>query len=146
VSTIIRIVHMGAIMPIIKRLADVPHPARYSHAVVATGPLAFVAGQVALDADGQLVGPGDLAAQTAQALRNMGTVLGELGASWADVVRFNWYLIDVTAIQTVRDELEKVLRPALGDRQNPASTLVQAAALFRPDVLVEVDAVVALPE
>jgi enamine deaminase RidA (YjgF/YER057c/UK114 family) len=133
-------------MPIIKRLADVPHAARYSHAVVATGPLAFVAGQVALDADGQLVGPGDLAAQTAQALRNMGTVLSELGAGWADVVRLNWYLVDVTAIQTVRDELDKVPRPALGDRHNPASTLLQAAALFRPDVLVEVDAVVALPE
>ncbi len=133
-------------MPIIRRVVDVPHPARYSHAVVATGPLAFVAGQVALDAEGRLVGPGDLAAQTAQALRNIETVLGELGAGWADVVRFTWYMVDVTAIQTVRDELDKVLRPALGDRHNPASTLIQAAALFRPDVLVEVDAVVSLPQ
>jgi len=133
-------------MPIIQRLADVPHPARYSHAVVATGKLAFVAGQVALDAHGELVGPGDLAAQTTQALRNLEAVLGELGADWSHVVRMNWYLVDVTQIQTVRDVLEPFLRPALGERTNPASTLIQAAALFRPDVLVEVDAVVALPE
>lgn len=133
-------------MPIINRLTDVPHPARYSHAVVATGRLAFIAGQVALDAEGRLIGEGDLAAQTTQALRNIETVLGELGAGWADVVRLNWYLVDVTAIQTVRDELDKALRPALGEGNRPASTLIQAAALFRPDVLVEVDAVVALPD
>ncbi len=133
-------------MPIIQRLGDVPHPARYSHAVVATGKLAFVAGQVALDAEGQLVGAGDLAAQTAQALRNLETVLGELGAAWTDVVRMNWYLVDATQIQTIRDVLEEFLRPALGERSNPASTLIQAAALFRPDVLVEVDAVVTLPD
>ncbi len=137
---------MGVDVPIIQRLADVPHPARYSHAVVATGRLAFVAGQVALDAEGRLVGAGDLAAQTAQALRNLETVLGELGAAWTDVVRMNWYLADVTQIQTIRDVLEEFLRPALGERSNPASTLIQAAALFRPDVLVEVDAVVALPD
>ena len=133
-------------MPVIQRLADVPHPARYSHAVVATGKLAFVAGQVALDAEGQLVGEGDLAMQVTQALRNLETVLGELGADWTDVARLNWYVVDVTQIQTIRDVLEEFLRPSLGERTNPASTLIQAAALFRPDALVEVDAVVALPE
>jgi len=137
---------MGAAVPIIRRLTDVPHPARYSHAVVATGKLAFVAGQVALDAEGQLVGAGDLAAQTEQALRNLETVLGELGAGWPDVVRLNWYLADVSGIQIVRDAIERIVRPALGELANPASTLIQAAALFRPDALVEVDAVVALPE
>jgi enamine deaminase RidA (YjgF/YER057c/UK114 family) len=136
----------GVIVPIIQRLADVPHPARYSHAVIATGKLAFVAGQVALDADGRLVGAGDLAAQTAQALRNLETVLGELGADWTNVAKLNWYVADVTQIQTIRDVLEEFLRPVLGERTNPASTLIQAAALFRPDVLVEVDAVVALPQ
>ena len=133
-------------MPIIQRITDVPHPARYSHAVVATGPIAFIAGQVALDADGKLVGPGDLAAQTDQALRNLETVLTELGADWGDVVRLSWYLVDVSEIQTVRDTLEAYLRPVLTERPNPASTLIQVAALFRPDVLVEVDAVVSLRE
>ncbi len=62
------------------------------------------------------------------------------------MVRLNWYLLDVTQIQTVRDVIASILGPALGGLGNPASTLIQAAALFRPDVLVEVDAVVALPE
>jgi enamine deaminase RidA (YjgF/YER057c/UK114 family) len=133
-------------MPIIRQIIDIPHPARYSHAVVATGKLAFVAGQVALDAEGELVGPGDLGAQTAQALRNMEIVLGELGADWSHVARLTWYLVDVSGIQAVRDAIEAFLRPTLGERPNPASTLIQAAALFRPDALVEVDAVVALPD
>jgi enamine deaminase RidA (YjgF/YER057c/UK114 family) len=133
-------------MPIIQRLTDVPHPARYSHAVVATGRLAFVAGQVAMDAEGNFVGVGDMRAQVTQALTNTQTVLTELGATFAQVVRFNWYLADVNRIQVVREVLEQFLRPVLGELPNPASTLIQVAALFRPEALVEVDAVVALPE
>ncbi|MGH3414999.1 MAG: RidA family protein, partial [Actinocrinis sp.] len=121
-------------------------PAQYSHAVVATGRLAFVAGQVSMDAEGAFVGVGDMRAQVTQALTNMRTVLTELGATFAEVVRFNWYLADVSEIQVVRDVLEQFLRPVLGELANPASTLIQVAALFRPEALVEVDAVVALPE
>ena len=100
-------------MPIVDRLASVPDLAPgpgFAHAVTITGKLAFVSGQVALDSDSQLAGPGDLAAQTAQALRNLHRILG-----------------------------------ALGGGPNPASTLVQVAALFWPELLVEVDAVVAVP-
>jgi enamine deaminase RidA (YjgF/YER057c/UK114 family) len=116
----------------------------YSHAVTVIGPLAFVSGQVALDAEGNLVGPGDLAAQTRQALLNLEGVLAQLGATWADVVKFGWYLTDVAEIQKVRDIRDEFIRPVLGDRPNPASTLVQVASLFRPEFLIEVEAVVAL--
>jgi enamine deaminase RidA (YjgF/YER057c/UK114 family) len=128
-------------MGIIERIGEGPG---YSHAVTVTGALAFVSGQVALDADGRLVGPEDLRAQTVQAMRNLEGVLNHLGASWADVVKLGWYLISVTEIQTVRDVRDEFLRPVLGDRPNPASTLVQVSSLFRPELLVEVDAVVAL--
>lgn len=136
-------------MPISDRLTDVPDVAPgagYSHAVVASGRLAFVAGQVAVDADGQLVGQGDLAAQTRQALTNLQSILAALGSSWSDVVRLGWYVTDVEDLQTVRDIRDQFLSPALGDRSNPASTLVQVASLFRPEFLIEVDAVVALPD
>jgi enamine deaminase RidA (YjgF/YER057c/UK114 family) len=116
----------------------------YSQAVTVTGTLAFVSGQVALDGEGNLVGPGDLAAQTRQAMQNLEGVLAQLGATWADVVKFGWYLTDVTEIQKVRDVRDEFLRPLLGDRPNPASTLVQVAGLFRPEFLIEVEAVVAL--
>jgi enamine deaminase RidA (YjgF/YER057c/UK114 family) len=135
-------------VPIVDRLASVPDvapPPGFSHAVTVSGRLAFVSGQVALDADGQLVGPGALAAQTAQALRNLHAILRSLGADWPDVVRFGWYVLDAGSVQVIRDVRDQFIRPSLGDRPNPASTLVQVAALFRPGFLVEVDAVVALP-
>jgi enamine deaminase RidA (YjgF/YER057c/UK114 family) len=118
----------------------------YSHAVVTSGKLAFVAGQVAVDATGALVGANDLKAQATQALDNLHRVLSALNADWGDVVRFGWYVLDATQVQVIRDAREAVLRPILGDQPNPASTLVQVASLFRPGFLVEVDAVVALPD
>jgi enamine deaminase RidA (YjgF/YER057c/UK114 family) len=128
-------------MGIIDRVGEGPG---YSHAVTVTGTLAFVSGQVALDDEGNLVGPGDLEAQTRQALRNLEGVLAQLGATWADVVKFGWYLTDVTEIQKVRDVRDEFIRPMLGDRPNPASTLVRVAGLFRPEFMIEVEAVVAL--
>jgi enamine deaminase RidA (YjgF/YER057c/UK114 family) len=135
-------------VPILDRLASVPNVAPgpgFAHAVTVTGKLAFVSGQVALGADGQVVGAGDLAAQTAQALRNLRGILNELGAGWPDVVRFSWYVLDAGSVQVIRDVRDEFIGPSLGDRPSPASTLVQVAALFRPELLVEVDAVVAVP-
>jgi enamine deaminase RidA (YjgF/YER057c/UK114 family) len=135
-------------MPIHNRLTEVPElaPGRgYAHAVTASGQLAFISGQIALDADGQLVGPGDLRAQTEQAMRNLRNILRSLGADWSDVVRFTWYVVDVKEVQLIRDVRDEFIRPVLGDAPNPASSLVQVAGLFRPDLLVEVEAVAALP-
>lgn len=135
-------------MPISDRLTSVPDLAPgpgFAHAVTVTGTVAFVSGQVALDADGSLVGAGDLAAQTAQALRNLHGILVALGADWPDVVRFGWYVLDAGSVQTIRDVRDEFIGGPLGGRPNPASTLVQVAALFRPELLVEVDAVVAVP-
>jgi enamine deaminase RidA (YjgF/YER057c/UK114 family) len=117
----------------------------YSHAVVTIGRTAFVSGQIALDADGNVVGPGDIAAQTRQALGNLEQVLTALGATWRDVAKLGWYVMDVNDLQVIRDVREEFLSSALGDLPNPASTLVQVAALVRPELLVEVDATVALP-
>lgn len=128
-------------MGIIDRVGEGPG---YSHAVTVTGTLAFVSGQVPVDGEGNVVGAGDLEAQTRQAMLNLEGVLAKLGATWADVVKFGWYVIDVTQVQKVRDVRDEFLRPVLGDRPNPGSTLVQVASLVRPEFLVEVEAVVAL--
>jgi enamine deaminase RidA (YjgF/YER057c/UK114 family) len=135
-------------MPITDRVTlidGVPAPNGYSHAVVASGRTAYVSGQVPLDADGNLVGGSDIGAQTLQCLANIGRILDTLEASWRDVIKIGWYVTDATQVQAVRDARDAILRPVLGDLPNPASTLVEVAALFRPDLLVEVDAVVALP-
>lgn len=135
-------------MPLLDHLTEAagvaPGPG-YSHAVTVSGRLAFVSGQVAVDAAGQLVGADDMGAQATQALRNLQGVLRALGAGWPDVAKLSWFVLDVTEIQAIRDARDEIIRPALGDRPNPASTLVQVASLFRPGFLVEVEAVVALP-
>jgi enamine deaminase RidA (YjgF/YER057c/UK114 family) len=131
-------------VPIHDRLNEVlgnPPANGYAHAVTASGRTAHISGQIALDADGQLVGPGDLRDQTTQCLRNMENILAELGAGWPDVIRFTWYLLDVAGVQVVRDVRDEFL----GDAPKPASSLIQVAGLFRPDLLIEVEAVVALP-
>src|SRR5215469_562424 len=135
-------------MPVTSRLTAVPGVAPgpgFAHAVSVAGSLAFISGQVALNGDGALVGPGDIAAQTRQALANVHAIVRALGADWPDVARFGWYVLDASAVQVIRDVRDEIIRPALGDRPNPASSLVQVAALVRPEFLIEVDAVVALP-
>jgi enamine deaminase RidA (YjgF/YER057c/UK114 family) len=136
-------------MPLLDHITNVPGVAPgpgFSHAVTVTGPLAFVSGQVALDAAGLLVGAGNMREQATQALRNLHGVLRALGADWPDIARFGWYVTDVSELQSIRDVRDAFIRQSLGDRPNPASTLVQVASLFRPEFLVEVDAVVALPD
>ena len=105
-------------MPIVDRLTSVPDVAPgpgFAHAVTTSGKLAFVSGQVALDAGGQLVGPGDLAAQTAQALRNLHRILGALGADWPDVARFAWYVRDAGSVQVIRDVRDEFIGASLGE-------------------------------
>ncbi|MCI0686237.1 MAG: RidA family protein [Sporichthyaceae bacterium] len=136
-------------MPVHDRITAVSGlapPPGYSHAVTASGHLAFVSGQIALDTDGQVVGIGDLAVQTEQALTNLHRIIKSMGADWPDVLKLGWYLLDVKDVQIIREVRNRVIRPALGDLPNPASTLVQVAALVRPEFLVEVDAVVAVPD
>lgn len=54
-------------------------------------------------------------------------------------------MLDASLVQTIRDVRDQLIRPSFGEKPNPASTLVQVAALFAPGFLVEVEAVVALP-
>lgn len=136
-------------MAITRRLAEAAGLAPgngFVHAVAAAGQLAFVSGQVATNEKGEVVGGGDIAAQTTQALLNLECVLREFGAGWSDVLRLNWYVTDVAQLQELRDARDEILRPALGELPNPASSLIRVAGLFRPEFLVEVDAVVAVPE
>ena len=136
-------------MPIEERVTDLPqlpNTPGYAHAVTVTGKLAFVSGQLAIDAQGCAVGVDDLATQTRQALSNLHHVIRELGADWSDVVKLTWFVLDVSDVQTIRDVRDEILRPALGEVHNPASSLVQVAALVGPEFLVEVEAVVAIPD
>ena len=113
-------------------------PAGYSQVVeVRGGRTLYISGQVSLDSSGNVVGSGDFDAQVKQVFANLKTRLDEAGASFDDVVKLNFYLVDSNGLQIVRD-----VRDTYVDRQNPpASTLVVVKQLVRPELLVEVDAI-----
>jgi enamine deaminase RidA (YjgF/YER057c/UK114 family) len=108
----------------------------YSHGVTAGGRLLAIAGQVAMDENGELVGAGDPAAQAERVFQNLGRVLGAAGASFGDVIRFGVFVTDIGILPAVREARDRYVDTA----RPPASTAVQVVALFQPGYLVEVDA------
>ena len=122
--------------------AQLHPPTGYSHVAVATGGrLAFVAGQVALAPDYSLVGAGDLAAQTRQAMANLRVALDELGAGWDDVVNATVYTTQPTEYETIGGAMAE----AMGGAAPPAQVLLGVTGLALPDLLVEIELVVSLP-
>jgi enamine deaminase RidA (YjgF/YER057c/UK114 family) len=128
--------------PELESPASLPAPTGYSHVakVPASSRLVWTSGQVPLDEDGIPAPAGDWEAQTRLALQNVGIAVEAGGATWADVFKLTFFVVDTSALPTVRsvrDEFVDTQRP-------PASTLVQVASLFRPDILIEVEAVAAV--
>lgn len=126
--------------------AGLPEIPAYRQVSIATGSkLVFVAGQVSWDADGALVGEGDLAAQVEQCYLNIGTALAEAGATFDDVAKMTVYVVDWTPDKLALF-LEGVDRAAakLGGTPVPPGTLIGVAALDVPEHLVEVEATAVL--
>jgi enamine deaminase RidA (YjgF/YER057c/UK114 family) len=116
----------------------------YTHVVVTSpGKLVFIAGQVARDKQGNLVGKSDLRAQTIQVFENLRAALTAAGATFNDVVKINWYIRDYT--QEKLAALREVRNMYINKDNPPASTLVGVAALAQEDYLIEVEAVASLP-
>ena len=112
-------------------------PTGYSH-VVSTrgGKTVYIAGQVAFDARGQLVGKGDLAAQTKQVFDNLAIALKAAGATFTNVVKTNYYMRDASQVAVVREIRSKYFTGEL-----PASTLVEVPRLANADFLIEIEVV-----
>ena len=116
-------------------------PAGYSHVVtIPAGKLAWTAGQVPMTRERMV--PEGWEAQARLAFENTGRALRAAGAAWSDVVKLTISVTDLSEVATirrVRDEFVDTAAP-------PTSSLVQVAALFDSDVLLEVEAVAFLPE
>ena len=108
----------------------------YSQVVTGRGRLVVVSGQVAQNDRGELVGPGDPAAQARQVFENMGRCLAEAGAGFDDVVKLTLFVLDVADLPAVREARDAVIDTA----RPPASSAVQVSALFAPGYLLEVEA------
>ncbi len=118
----------------------------YAQVAVATGTrTVFLAGQVARTADGEPVGPGDLAAQTEQAYLNVAAALEAAGGTFDDVAKVTLYVVD-WGPDKMAALGEGVFRAAarLGVGVRKPVTLLSVTALGEPDLLVEVEAVAVL--
>jgi enamine deaminase RidA (YjgF/YER057c/UK114 family) len=117
-------------------------PVGYSHiAEVTGGRLFYLAGQVAFDHSGKIVGEGDIAAQTRQVFENIKANLAAVNAGLDAVIKLTYFVLDpagIPAIRQIRDEYVNTSAP-------PASTLLVVAGLALPEFLIEIEAVAALP-
>ena len=113
-------------------------PTGYTHIVEVTGPnrTIYISGQIAFDKDGKVVGAGDMKAQAEQVFRNLEAALTAAGATFADVVKMNSYITDMSRVQAVRDVRARYFKDA-----TPASTFVEVKGLVRPELLLEIEVV-----
>lgn len=114
-----------------------PESPLYSHVVRANG-LVFIAGQVAQDAHGNVVGAGDFPAQATQVFENLKRALTAAGLDFTHLVKLSIYITDAR----YRDPLREINRQYI-PTEKPVSTLLVVAALARPEYLIEIDAIAA---
>jgi reactive intermediate/imine deaminase len=117
-------------------------PTGYTHIVEVTGPAktVYISGQIALDKDGKLVGPGDMKTQAEQVFRNLQAALTAAGATFKDVVKMNTYITDMDKAPAVREVRAKYFADS-----TPASTLVQVVHLARPELMLEIEVIAVVP-
>lgn len=108
--------------------------------VIRAGKTVYVAGQVALNAQGQTVGAGDISAQATQVFENLNTALAAAGAEFSDLVKITVYATDASYLQPIA----AVRRRYLGSPDPVTSTFLVVAGLARPDLLLEIEAIAVL--
>jgi 2-iminobutanoate/2-iminopropanoate deaminase len=118
-------------------------PTGYTHVVETIGAVrtVYISGQIAYDATGAVVGAGDMKAQAEQVFKNLDTALKAAGATFADIVKMNSYITDMSKAQAVRD----VRARYFGDAA-PASTFVEVKGLVRPELMLEIEVIAAVRE
>ena len=107
----------------------------FSHAVK-VGNTIYVSGQIAGDEAGNIIGKGDMVAQTERAYENIRRTLETAGASMTDVVKLTYYCLDLEAFKKTGEARKKYF-----GKYFPAATAVQVEKLMVPDALIEVEAI-----
>ncbi len=131
--------------PSIRRLnpGELGTPPGYSQIVdVSAGRIIFIAGQTALDGNGELVGKADFPAQAAQVFRNLAVALAASGCTAANLVKLTVFLTDMNNLGLYREARNRffasVTPPAA-----PAVTLVEVSKLYGADFMIEIEAIAA---
>ncbi len=116
-------------------------PTGYTHVVIAPdGRTVYIAGQVAFDSTGKIVGQGDFAAQAEQVYRNLQRALESVGGSMADLVKTTTFITDLKYLPALRD----IRARRLSSSQPPANTLLVVSSLARPELLIEIEGIAIL--
>lgn len=102
----------------------------------------YISGQVAHDAAGQLVAPGDILGQTRQALENIRLALAAAGAAPSDIVMLTYYVVDYKP--EYGPQIINAAEAFFGDVPAPAGTLIGITALMLPELMIEIQAVAAI--
>lgn len=121
-----------------------PVQGMYSH-VARAGELAFIAGQVAIDAKGNPVGVGDFAAQVPAVLENLGKILKDLGTDFESVVQFTTYMTKADYIPIWMKERSALFPKLFPGGKYPPNTLLVIDRLVKPEFLLEVEAIARVP-
>jgi enamine deaminase RidA (YjgF/YER057c/UK114 family) len=118
----------------------------YSHGVIAPpGELVVVAGQVAADRAGKLVGPGDVVAQTRRAFENVRAVLEAAGSGTSQIVRFQTFLTHAADIEGFMQARKELFPRYFPDGVYPPNTILVVSRLVLPELLVEIEAMAVKP-
>ena len=119
--------------------AGLPVLPGFSQVVTATeGKIVFISGQVALNANNEVVGKGDLRAQAVQTFENLKGALAAVGATFDDVLKTNTYIVNYTP--DMIGMFREVRSQYLPQEKPPASTLIGVQALVLEDLLIEIEA------
>ena len=115
----------------------------YTQVTVAQGgSIAFISGQVAVDSQGKVVGAGNMRAQAVQVFENLKLALGGIGATFEDVIKFTIYIVGLT--QEKRKAVMDVRSRYISHKNPPAATMIGVDKLVEPELLLEIEAVVAI--
>ena len=125
--------------------APAPLGLYHNVAIAEPGRLAFIAGQVAVDAQGEIVGPHDVAAQTPVVLENIGLILKGLGITFAEVLEFNTYIVGPESREPWFAARTEAYNRFFPEGNYPPNTLLIIGGLARPELSVEISAVARLP-
>ena len=120
---------------------SLPTPAGYAHGwEVQGGKTLYIAGQVALNQDGHVVGKGDLPAQFRQVCENLKAVVTARGGQMNDIVKLTIYVLSKTEYKAHGRDIGAVYREYFG-RHYPAMTLVEVRGLYDDDCLLEIEGI-----
>jgi enamine deaminase RidA (YjgF/YER057c/UK114 family) len=124
---------------------ELPKNPAFSQAIITRGhgKTIYIGGQDAVNQKGEIVGKGDLKAQTGQVMQNMQAALEACGATFSDVVKMNIYLMQG---QDFRQGYEVSQKFMAGIKNPPTITGIMVAGFAHPDFLLEIDAIAFVPD